>query len=118
MKFYYEGKLVRTSKNHHYTHAVISGTGNVFTCSSSEELARKALNAHLSGYRTGIENNRRAIKAIEQGKTSYLVKEGRSNYPTKLRHTKEEYEEGIRHMQDTIEWITNTWKVIELEERE
>ncbi len=24
MKFYFEGRLIRTSKNHHYTHALIN----------------------------------------------------------------------------------------------
>ena len=38
MKFYYEGQLIRTSKTHHYTHAVIKRTEDgwiTYGCSSS-----------------------------------------------------------------------------------
>lgn len=46
MKFYFEGKLIRTSKTHHYTHAVIKRTENDFIlygCSSSYKLAEKMM---------------------------------------------------------------------------
>lgn len=47
MKFYYNGQLMRTSKTHNYTHAVIAhhddGTISCIACSASRELAEKAL---------------------------------------------------------------------------
>ena len=53
MKFYYKGQLIRTSKSHHYTHAIIIVEDNKFkcvSCSSSRELAEKALD-NLGAYK-------------------------------------------------------------------
>lgn len=46
MKFYFDGQLIRTSKTHHYTHAVIKRTENdwvLYGCSSSFEGAEKMM---------------------------------------------------------------------------
>ena len=46
MKFYYQGQLIRTSKTHHYTHAVIKRTENgwiPYGCSSSYKGAEKMM---------------------------------------------------------------------------
>jgi hypothetical protein len=44
MKFYYNGKLIRTSKTRHYKYAIgTSDTGTYPTCSETMENAQKAL---------------------------------------------------------------------------
>ena len=43
MKFYYNGNLIRTSKTHVYTHAVLKPDGKPFACSSSLDGAKKAI---------------------------------------------------------------------------
>lgn len=40
-KFYYNGKLIRTSENHHYTHAVFDGNGKLVGCRGSLALAQQ-----------------------------------------------------------------------------
>lgn len=54
MKFYYKGKLIRTSKTHNYTHAVVrekeNGEIGLWGCSSTYEGAVKALNQANRAY--------------------------------------------------------------------
>lgn len=64
MKFYYKGQLIRTSKNHHYTHAIIIVEDNEFkcvACSSSRELAEKAFE-NLAVYK-----NYRIMLSVKNG---------------------------------------------------
>ena len=47
MRYYYNGQLIRTSKTHHYTHAVIIRKEDkviCYGCSSSEKGAEKLMN--------------------------------------------------------------------------
>lgn len=118
MKFYYDGKLIRTSKTHHYTHAVVNtATGKCLTCSSTLKGCEQFVSSHLNGYRCGIKNCKTAIKAIEDGKTRYNFTDGRRTFVEKIYWTKEEYEERIADREDSIERIEKNWKIVELEER-
>lgn len=59
MKFYYNGQLLRTSKTHDYTHAVIredeEGHYRLWGCASTYSGAAKALNEANRAYRGSLE---------------------------------------------------------------
>ena len=58
MKFYYNGKLIRTSKTRHYKYAIgTSDTGCYATCSETWENAQKALDALKNRIRKTAEEN-------------------------------------------------------------
>lgn len=117
MKYYYNGNLVRTSKTHHYTHAVVTGYDTVFSCNSSEALAVKALRSWANGYKNEAENGKKAIKALDEGKSHYMRREGNRDWYTKMTYTREQYERQIEQAQSAYDWIVSTWKVVKLEER-
>jgi len=74
-KFYYNGKLVRTSKTHVYTHAVINDNGDVLRCSANEKLARSFMTSEISRAETTIRDCDRAIKAIQNGEKGYYSRD-------------------------------------------
>lgn len=120
MKFYYNGQLVRTSKNHEYTHAVIDITdGKCVGCRVGEDKADAIIRSEISASERSIENCKRAIKAMEQGKSGYYVKEGRRTWYCKFTtsNTIERYRESIDYLNSYIDRINSTWKVVELEVR-
>lgn len=55
MKYYYNGKLVRTSNNT-YTHAYVDYTGRVCTCSKDPDKLIARRNQRLANYKTYYEN--------------------------------------------------------------
>lgn len=58
MKFYYNGKLIRTSKTRHYKYAIgTSDTGKYAICSETWENAQKALDALKRRIIEAAENN-------------------------------------------------------------
>ena len=85
MKFYYKGHLMRTSKNHHYTHAVIrhneDGTITCMGCSSSKQGAEKM----MQGLWTF--KNYRMWKSVQDGtyrpkdRWAYSLEKMRNNVP-------------------------------------
>lgn len=120
MKFYYEGKLVRTSKNHIYTHAVIDvTTGSLKGCRANEDTAYSIITSHIKACELGIKNSEAAIKALEAGKSGYFIKEGRCSYFHKFgkENTKERYIKSIKWNEEEIERVQKNWKVVELEAR-
>lgn len=119
MKFYYNGKLVRTS-THNYTHAVINTkNGNVVGCRTSEDAAQKVISSEISQYRTGIQNTMSLMRALEQGKKSYLVKVGHRSFMERITesHSIQRCQEWIESNEKQIEYIRKNWKVVELEVR-
>lgn len=77
MKFYYNGKLVRTSKTHEYHFGVYNpDTGHMISCHGTREGAEKEYRRMISAQEGCIANYNRAIKALENGKTYYEAKEG------------------------------------------
>ena len=122
MKYYYNNQLIRTSKNHKYTHAVIArkedGSIVCIACSSSEDGAIKAKKKEASYYEQRIGNNEAAIAALKAGKSGYYYKDGRKTGYFKFEKdtTIEYYESSLADNQRTLNRI-NGWEIVELEER-
>ena len=64
MRFYYNGQLVRTSKTHHYTHAILLDDGKAATCSTTRKGCEDWIARLVNESRRGIENAEAAIKAL------------------------------------------------------
>lgn len=120
-KFYYNGKLVRTSENHNYTHAVIvvndQGEFNgLCGCRTSENAAQSIISSEISAYNRGIENCMSKVKAMQAGKNCYYCKDGRRGFYERI--SKDESVERLLGWAETakqrIEWIRTHWKVVEL----
>lgn len=122
MKYYYNGQLIRTSKNHVYSHAVIiekDGKYNVFGCRKTLEDAQALINSEISGCRRRIGNANEAIKAMTAGKKGYYAKEGRRTWYITFPadYTIETYEHEIEWQNDRIKHIESTWQIVPLEAR-
>lgn len=117
MKFYYEGALIRTSKSHHYTHAVLAPNGKAISCSSSREGAEKVKQSEINNWGRIVENHRSAIKAIEAGQKYYSFKEGNRTTKAHVNGTLESYERALREAEKAVE-IVRSYKVVELEARD
>jgi hypothetical protein len=120
MKFYYNGQLVRSSKNHTYTHAVINTENNAcMGCRTSKENAEAIITSEIADLNRKITNSESAIKALESGKSGYYVKEGRRTWYCKFSKddTVEWYTEGIERRRERIGYIKTNWQVVELEAR-
>lgn len=125
MKFYYDGKLMRTSKTHEYHFAIINASGTCWSCHGTREAAEKEYRRIISEYETGIESANKAIAMINKGIYSYMVKSGRisyrvnlkTNYGDNIDRTKVEYWEArIESLKADIERF-KTRKIVELEMR-
>lgn len=122
MKYYYKGQLIRTSKNHKYTHAVIQiakdGGFACIACSSSKDGAEKSKRKEASYYEQRVANNEAAIKAIEAGKNGYYYKDGRHTgyYKFEKDNTIEYYKSCLEDNKRTLDRI-NGWEIVELEEK-
>ena len=120
MKFYYNGKLIRTSKNHEYTHAVIDiTTGKCKGCRANEYTASTIISTECAWYERQIDNYRNAIKALESGKKGYYAKDGRRTYFSRFDAdaSVENYTRWIEWNMEHIKEIKANWKVVELEAR-
>lgn len=121
MKFYYNGILVRTSKNHEYKYALINqlekGIIAVITCSSTYDGCQKELNRIISNKYENIENYKRILKSIESGKDYYYCKMGRYEAKEKIRYSKEQYEHDLEVYENEVNEIKNNYKIVELEQR-
>lgn len=100
MKYFIDGKKVRTSKNT-YTHAVVKGT-YLIGCCGSYELAVKLLNSEKSRINNYIENHENSIKALKQGKTHTYFRDGRTKVYDKIRCTIAESEKAIANLKDSL----------------
>lgn len=123
-KFYYNGKLIRTSANHIYTHAVIKGEKNgkylVEGCRSTKEAAEQIITAKISSLNIKIKDCKNAVKALKAGESGYSYTFKNRTYFNKFTpdRTVEYYEERIEMINLNIEEVKNNWKVVELEARE
>ena len=118
MKFYYNGKLVRTSKTHAYTHAVLTPNGDTFSCSSSREGAVKALQAKINEWEQIRSNYRNAIKALEAGRPYYFSKYGRREVKQSLSgKTVADYDRMLAEAERIIANY-NAHQIVELEARD
>ena len=88
MKYYYNGRLVRTSKTHIYTHALVGTSGKAVACSSDP-------NRLMKEKELGIKNWESYLKSVEaKGNT-----------------------EDIEYAKAYLEKVRN-WKIVEIEMRE
>lgn len=120
MKFYYNGQLIRTSKNHIYTHAVIdTTTGGCKGCRKDKATAEAVISSEVAYYENQIKNYESAIKALKSGKSGYYAKDGRHTYFSRFSAniTVEKYTEWINWRRDYINSVKANWKVVELEAR-
>lgn len=120
MKFYYNGKLVRTSKNHVYTHAVIDQKNESLKgCRANKDTALSIISSEISRIEKEIKDCKTAIKALEAGKSYYVIKERGHSYPIRFKDvndpTVERYTKWIEEYNQTIEYIRKNWIVVELE---
>ena len=115
MKFYYGGKLLRTSKTHYYTHALLTETGVLVGCSSSKEGCEKLRKTYMSDYYDAIHNEEETIKAIAAGRSYVYCKFGRREYREKITaaDTIEGSREHIEKCRKEIERRSN-WPIVEL----
>ena len=119
MKFYYNNKLVRTSKTHEYKYALIwEGREKVEMCSGTREGCEKEITRRINVRLEAIENEKAIITAIKAGKNKYMCKEGRRSYYIEL-PTKDisEVEGWIENRKNAIEEIRKNLKLVELEAR-
>lgn len=119
MKFYYEDKLIRTSKTHVYTHALIGQSGKVITCSVTRKGCEKELIRSLHNIERSIMNYENALKAQAAGKKRVVWLDGRTSYYINLCDLDDldKFEEYIVTAKEIIRIITHEWKIVELEVR-
>ncbi len=120
MKFYYEDKLIRTSKTHVYTHALIGQSGKAITCSATREGCEKELLRRLHNIERSLMNHENALKAQAAGKKQVRWWfDGRTSYYVKLCDIDnlDKFEEYIIADKEIIRIIMHEWKIIELEAR-
>jgi hypothetical protein len=118
MKFYYNGKLIRTSKTHEYKYAVIAND-ECLTCSATMDGAQKFINRYINERKDEIKTCENIIRAIEAGAKSFYAVYGRTTEHCKLRehHTIADTKERIEICKKAIERMTTSWKVVEIEAR-
>ena len=125
MKFYYNGKLVRTSKNHEYKYAIIGENGNLWSCHGTLEAAQKEFRRPISECESQIADYHKAIDALNKGKTYYDTKVCRRWYRVQLkgkditgkdRSEVSTWEGWIESAQNRIHFL-NGRKIVELEAR-
>ena len=117
MKFYYNGQLVRTSKTHEYTHAVVTKSGDCIGCRTNRQNAEYIISTEIHQNEMGIKNAKAAIEAIKAGKSIYRCHIGNRSYYEKCGKSIEYYEKWIKNNEERIEYIRNNWIVVELEQR-
>lgn len=111
MKFFYNGKLIRTSKTHKYTHAVMLGD-RLISCASSYDLAVKSYNSYVGTYKRNQVNYRRAMSALSNGKDYYVNVDGKK-VSKDCMYSYEEYTKFLNHS----DYVVENTKIVELEER-
>lgn len=72
-EYYYNGKLIRTSKTHNYTHAVLrfSKDGEKFrvvACASSKELAERRMMTEMSNTKHNMKAMEERIRLMKMGR--------------------------------------------------
>lgn len=120
MKFYYNGKLIRTSKNHTYTHAVISkANGRCLGCRANRANCESIINSEIHQYERAIEDLQERIGALDLGKTYYYVTFRGRSWKEKFTEndTVENYLARIKEYEEYIDHVKNTWKIVELEQK-
>lgn len=112
MKYFYKGQLVRTSKNHHYTHAIIrhneDGTFTCMGCSSSKAGAEKMMN------QLSVFQDLKVIKSVQDG--TYKKKNSYSNSAEYIKAESIKYYGSIENEIKFYESIIASLEIVEVEE--
>lgn len=125
MKFYYNDKLVRTSKTHEYHYAILSANGDVWSCHGTLEAAQKEFRRPISECETSIADTKKIIAALEKGKTYVDLKVCKRWYRVNLKGKNSDgtsrseistWANDIPRLEKRIEFL-NTRKIVELEVR-
>lgn len=104
MKYYYNGKLVRTS-DHTYTHAVLdTKTGEAVACRNGIEKAESARQSEMSLARGDIKYFEDMIKAMKAGRNYFFYKIGRCTEKAKIADDMT-IEKAERRITDLKGWI-------------
>ena len=123
MKFYYNEKLIRTSKTHEYKYALLSSNEKCVTCSASRDRAESELTIRINSCNDRIQNYKNIIHAIETGATYYDHTYGRETIKVKLDaknyevHTLDGAKKYLDNEEKHLEDLKTVWKIVELEAR-
>ena len=114
-KYYYNGKLIRTSNNSGYRYAVIDEEGNVKGCRSDYKAADAIITARINRLEQGLQNTKNAYHAAVNGQKKYPARDGRycAYYP--VRETAEYYADMIESYKKDIEYYRVNWRIVEIE---
>lgn len=119
MKFYYNDKLIRTSKTHVYTHALLDQSSKAVTCSATREGCEKELSRSIRKIEQRMMNYENALKAKAAGKTQVMWIDGRSSFYMNLNNLKsiDSFAEYIEIDKEMIRVRKHEWKIVELDAR-
>ena len=121
MKYYYNGKLIRTSKRE-YTHAIINKEdGGLYGCRKNYDLAKKFKDGEINQCRKYIEECKQAICTLKNGKTKMRVRVNNNySFIYKLSGkelTLEYWEKKIEHLTKEMKELNEKMIIVELEAR-
>lgn len=105
MKYYYNGELVRTSKNENYNFYC----PQTKTCSKTKEGALKDAKYNLNSCKRNLAYYKEVLRKLEKGINTKNCITGRN-------YTLEELQKHIKNTEDSIEHFVNV-EVVELEKR-
>lgn len=115
MKFYYNGKLVRTSKTHEYKFAAMLD-GRCLKSSATREGAQEEIERSLRELNHRIEAEKNALKALESGESMFRSGKNWVKIDRKW-HTAENLTKWIKADTETRNHIKANAQVVELEAR-
>lgn len=117
MKFYYEGKLIRTSKTHEYKYAAISSSGHCLKCSATKQGAQAELDRIFRESMRNLEFYRAALQALEIGEARVRNSRGEWIKLDTTWYKPEELRKWIKSIEENAPTFYERNKVVELEAR-
>ena len=114
MKFYYNNKLIRTSKTHNYKYAVITASGRLLCCASSYDLALKGIQTNTGTQRSNLDFYKKELDALNKGLNSFYITNRWGCNKFKVEHTREQLESKIM---DYEKWLQGI-QIVELEAKD
>ena len=93
---------------------MVEGSKKPFACCSRYDLAQKQMQTYISSDDNIMKFYEKAIKLLNEGKTSYRDEYG---YKIVLDKSLEYYQEHLEHCKKFREWAIANTKIVELEMR-
>lgn len=113
-KYFYNGKLVRTSE-HIYTHAVLNEKGELVGCRPSYDKAHNIITSKIAEANSFVKEYKSLLKAISEGRKTYEFKVGNRRIIAPVRYTDvNEINGWIDGLYERIATISS-WTIVELE---